>query len=418
MSLVISEFNPMLKEYYTSRQVEELAYNDHPLLAMIRKEEDWGGRDGAYTMPAWLTSTQAVGADFTTAINNKGNGVYLRFQMGQRKRYAFAQLDRLVMKASMKSPKAFLKAYTAEVNGALNQYGRDLAWNVYRSETGKRGTLGAISFDGTNNLLTLSNRADVVGFEVGMKLKLSDGASAAGTVARDAFTDRGAISAIDRSAGVLTIPGPTDLTGIADAYTANDHIHRDADIVTAGTFICVQGLDDHIPATAPAAGDSFQGVDRSQDTDRLAGIRVDGTSLTMSEAFIDAGQRLREAGRRPSHIFCNPVRFGQLVKETESKVVRDKVKSPSGATIGFDTISVYTPAGVLPVVSDPDCPHDTAWMLNVKELVLASTGKMPEIAKEDTEMLRAATLDEYEVRIAGYGNLGIFDGGAHARISL
>ena len=132
MSLVISEFNPMLKEYYTSRQVEELAYNDHPLLAMIRKEEDWGGRDGAYTMPAWLTSTQAVGADFTTAINNKGNGVYLRFQMGQRKRYAFAQLDRLVMKASMKSPKAFLKAYTAEVNGALNQYGRDLTWNVYR----------------------------------------------------------------------------------------------------------------------------------------------------------------------------------------------------------------------------------------------------------------------------------------------
>ena len=62
----------------------------------------------------------------------------------------------------------------------------------------------------------------------------------------------------------------------------------------------------------------FQGVDRSVDTDRLAGIRIDGTSLTMSEAFIDAGQRLREAGKRPDHIFCNPVRFGQLVKETSS----------------------------------------------------------------------------------------------------
>jgi len=416
MTLNITEFNPMLKEYYTSRQVEELAYNDHPLLAMVRKETDWGGREDAYTMPAWLTSTQAIGADFTTAIQNKGNGTYLRFQMGQRKRYAFAQLDRLVMKASMKSPKSFLKAYTAEVNGAMNQYGRDLAWNLYRSETGKRATVGSITEPGgVDTLLVLSNRADIVGFEVGMKLVFSDSAAAPGVTPVPGGLAPRTIDAIDRSAGSLRFNG--ELLVTTDGVAAGDHAHRDADLVAAGSFICVQGLEDHIPATAPGAT-PFQGVDRSIDTDRLAGIRIDGTSLTMSEAFIDAGQRLREAGKRPDHIFCNPVRFGQLVKETSSDVVRDKVKSPSGASIGYDTVKVYTPAGVLPVVSDPDCPHDVAWMLNVKDLVLASTGKMPEIADEDTKMLRSPTQDEYEVRIAGYGNLGIFDHGAQARIAL
>lgn len=405
----------MLKEYYSDRTVELLAYKKHPLLAMLPKKTDWGGRDGAYTIPQWYETTQAVGADFTTALANKGQGQYDRFQMGQRKRYAFAQLDRLVMKASMKSPKAFLKAYTAEVDGAHSQHGRDTAWNVYRSETGKRGTVGSEVGD----TITLDNRADVVGFSVGMVCVFSDGGSDPGTAERGTWSNAASqytIDAIDRSAGTLTFTGQDP--NATDSVVAGDHIHRYGDIVAASSFLCIEGLEDHIPETAPTTGDSFQGVDRSADTDRLAGIRVDASSLTIEEGLINGGTRLMEAGKSPSHIFMNPTRYGQLVKELSGRIVHDKVKAPGKASLGFDAIMAFTPAGNLPVIADPDCPHDVAWMLTLKDWVLASTGKYPEICDEDVEMLRSSTADEYEVRIAGYGNLGCHDHGGSARIDL
>jgi len=411
MTLTISEFNPMLKEYYSGPTPELLTYKRHAFMAMLKKTTDWGGRDAAYIIPQWYETAQAVASDFTTALANKGNGQYTRFAMGQRKRYAFAQLDRLVMKASMKNPKAFLRAYTAEVDGAFSVFGRDAAWNLYRSETGKRGTVGSEVGD----TITLSNRADIVGFSVGMKVVFSLNSADPGVTAVDSFAAF-TVDAIDRGLGTLTFTGqdPNADSGVVAA----DHIHREGDIVTAGTFIGLQGLEDHIPATAPGSGDSFQGVNRSADTDRLAGIRVDASTVTIEEGLIDAAIRLNEASKEPTHVFMNPVRLGQLIKELSGAIQRDKVKAPGKASLGFKAIRVFTPAGELPVIGDPDCPHNVAWMLDMKTWKLASTGPYPELADEDTTMLRSSTADEYEVRIAGYANLGCHDHGANARIAL
>lgn len=414
MTLNISEFEPMLKEYYAGPTPELLAYKNHPLLAMLKKRTDWGGQENKYVIPLWIETAQAVAADFSTALANKGQGTYDRFEMGRKNKYGFAQLDRLTMKASMKSPKAFLRAFTAEVDGVMSQLGRDTAWNIYRGGHGKRATVGSLSEGGGNTTLTLANRADVVGFSVGMTVVASDSAADPGVTAVDTFTAR-TIDAIDRSAGTLTFTGELLATA---GWATGDHIHREGDIVTAGTFIGIEGLDDHIPETAPTAGDSFQSVDRSVDTDRLAGLRIDGSSLTIEEGLIEAGTRLFEMGKNPTHVFMNPVRYGQLIKELGSKVVHDKVKAPGKASLGFDGIKVYTPAGTLPCLPDPDCPQDVVWVLDMKTWVLASTGPYPELFDDDVRMLRSATADEYEVRMGGYGNLGCHDPGANCRIDL
>lgn len=415
--LSYSEFNPMLKEYYTDKTVELLAYKDHPLLAMIPKKTDWGGRQDSYIIPIWHGTSQATGADFYTALANKGQGRYTRFEMGQKNRYGFAQLDRLTMLASMKSPKAFLKAFTAEVDGVKSQLGRDAARNLYRDSTGHLGTVLSESGD----TITLTNRADIVNFELGMVCVFSDagsavGAAEAGGSSWASATHQYTVDAIDRSAGTVTFTGqdPNADSGVV----AGDFLHKYGDIVTANTFINMEGLESHIPETAPGGSDSFQGVNRSSDTDRLAGVRVDASSLTIEEGLIDAGTRLREMGKKPSHVFMNPVNYGKLVKELSGRIVHDKVKAPGKASLGFDAITAFTPAGNIPVISDPDCPHDVAWMLDLKTWVLASTGRYPEIADEDSVMLRSATGDNYEVRIAGYGNVGCHDPGANARIKL
>lgn len=418
MTLNYSEFDPMLKEYYSEKAVELLAYKDHPFLAMVPKKTDWGGRSddsgSGYVIPIWHATSQATGAHFTVAQGNKGNGQYTRFQMGKKNKYGFAQLDRLTMKASMKSPKAFLKAFTSEVDGIKSQLGREAARSLYRDGKALCGTVGASYTSGAT--VPLSNRADIVNFEIGMVVVFSSdgGATERGTWSN--ASSQYTVDAVDRSAGTVTFTGQ-DPNG-TDSVVATDTMHKYGDIETGGTYIDIEGLEAHIPETAPTSGDSFQGVDRSVDTDRLAGVRVDASSLTIEEGLIDAGMRLNEMGKRPTHVFMNPVRYGQLVKELSGRIIHDKVKAPGKASLGFDAIVCFTPAGNIPVIADPNCPHDVAWMLDLKTWVFASCGKYPEIADEDSTMLRAAGADAYEVRLAGYGNLGCHDPGANARIKL
>lgn len=411
MAADLTVFNDMLKEYYAGPTPEYLGYKNHPLLAMVKKKTDWGGQASKYIIPLHLERPQAVANDFSTALGNKGSGTYERFEMGRKKKYGFAQLDRLALLASMKEPKAFLKLYTSEVNGVLGQISADIAWSLYREASGKRATVGSVS----TTAVTLANRAEVVGFNVGMKCIFSDagGVPGAGAAGTSSLTGDYTITAINRSTGVLTFD--TDLGALG--VTTGDHVHRDGDIVSAGTNIGIEGLESHIPETAPTSG-TFQGVDWTVDTDRLAGLRVDGSALTIEESLIDAGMRLKEMGKRPTHVFMNPVRFGQLVKELGAKVQHDKVKAPGKASLGFDAIRVYTPAGTLPVIPDADCPHDVIWVLDMKTWVLASTGPVPHIFNDDVRMLRSATADEYEVRCGAYLNLGCHDPGANLRIDL
>ena len=332
--------------------------------------------------------------------------------MQKKKRYGFAQLDRLVMKASMKSPTAFLKAFSAEVDGIKSQLGRDTARALYRDGTGLVGTVGSEVGD----TITLSNRSDVVNFELGMKVVFSSdgGASALGTWsnASDQFT----VDAIDRSAGTVTFTGQDPNATVS--AVAGSTMHRYGDITAAGTYLDIEGLEAHIPATAPTSSDSFQGVDRSADTDRLAGVRVDASALTIEEGLIEAGQRMDEMGRSPDLILMNPTRMGQLIKEMSGTIVRDKVKAPGAASLGFKSIKAFTPAGDIDVVSDPNCPSDVAWMLTRSSWLFATTGAYPQIADEDSVMIRSSVADEYEVRLAGYGNLGCHDPSANCRIAL
>lgn len=414
MAADLTIYNDMLQEYYAGPTPQYLGYKDHPLLAMMPKKTNWGGQESKYIIPLHIETPQAVANDFATALANKGNGTYDRFEMGRKKKYGFAQLDRLALLASAQNPKAFMKLYTAEVDGTIAQMRRDIAWGLYRNSHAKRATVGSFSA-GASSTITLSDRTEVVGFSVGMRIVFSDAGSAPGV----AYTTGSAfvaypITAINRSTGVLTVTG--NVTS-GSSLANGDHIHREGDIAAVGTFLGAEGLGDHIPQTAPSSG-TFQGVDWTVDTDRLAGLRLDGSALTIEEALIEAGMRLKEAGKSPSHIFMNPTKFGQLVKELGSKVQHDKVKAPGAASLGFDAVKVYTPAGTLPVIPDADCPYNQIWVLSMKTWTLASVGQLPQLADDDVRMLRSSTADEYEVRLAAYYNLGCSDPGANLRIDL
>src|SRR5690606_3415660 len=199
MGLDISAYEPMLKKYYTPRNVDLITYKRFPTLRLLSKRTDWTG--STYEMPIWHESAQAVGHDFQDAKDGKDRGEYGVWSLTQSKIYGFAQLDRQVMKRSMGDKRAFMRAFTAEVDGVLQLLGREMAGKIFGTRAGIRSTIAAIgNGTGTNDKITLANRQDVVHFSLGMALV----ASSAGTAAslRNTGTPYFVVK-IDRSKGEI-----------------------------------------------------------------------------------------------------------------------------------------------------------------------------------------------------------------------
>lgn len=417
--LTTTNFDKALKVYYTPQRVKLRAYERNPLLALMPKAQEFPGRN--LPIPIWYGVGQGVSSTFATAQANKGVGKYKEFVLTRVKGYGLGSIQNEVLEAARGQKAAWLEA-TVEIDGVMHQVTRDLAIGMYRDTTGARGTVfngtvasGGTALDTDTKILTLANREDVTNFEVGMFLVFAT--SGAPTTLKNSGTAV-SVTAIDRSAGTLTLSAnPTGGTSIAGA----DIIAREGDLTSGSSALKMAGLSAWIPSTAPDST-SFFGVDRSDDTDRLGGVRVDGTSMSIEDALIEGASRLAECGGMPDKVFMSPMKFARLVRELGSKVEHDIVKSPDMAMIGFRSIKVYTPVGVLDVVSDANCQYDTAWMLQMDTWKLYSMGGAPKLLTygpgEGNRWVRESDDDSIEFRCGWYGNIGCNYPGGNARITL
>src|SRR5690606_14920232 len=131
---------------------------------------------------------------------------------------------------------------------------------------------------------------------------------------------------IDRSEGALWLSdtrGGSAVNVTSDgSWDVSDSLHRYGDITTSSDTLGIAGIAEWVPETAPGST-AFFGVNRAVDSDKLGGIRVDGSGLNMEDALVNAGMRAFEAGADITHFVMNPLRFGYLIKDVNSKLVRD-----------------------------------------------------------------------------------------------
>lgn len=412
-------FEKMLKVWYESGRVKLRAYEKNPTLALLPKAEDMRGKNR--TVPMWYRTGQGVSATFATAQNRIAAGGYENWVLTRVKGYGLGRLENEVIEAS-KGDKAAFMAATAEIDGVFHQVTRDLAISVFRSANGARGVIGSIdSGDGTNDRITLATRADITNFEVGMWLTCSTGGTSAGIAGSPTAY---VVSRIDRQAGQLymgTAIG-TAVNIVSDGWAAADSLHREGDITTASDTLKLSGFDEWIPSTAPTSGDSHFTVDRSVDVERLSGLRVDGSSMSVEDALLEGAAALHEVGAMPDLVIMGPMQFKNLIRELGSKVQHDIVKSPDYAKIGFRSVKLYTAAGVMDVVPDHNCQADTAWMLTKNTWKLYSMGGAPRMLTygpgDGARWLRVSDEDAVEYRVGWYGQLGCNAPGHNARITL
>jgi hypothetical protein len=404
MALDLTTFDKALKVLYTDQRVENMVYQDNPLLAIMSKWEKFKGKN--LTIPIIYGTPQGRSATFATA-QSRGDATTVgteAFVLTRVKDYSIATLENEVLRASEGDEAAFLEAAQATIDGSIHALTRSIAVKMYRSGWGDIGRVGTID---SATKFTLLNLEDVCNFEVGQQLKLS--ASQSGAILTAALTLT--VTAVNRSTGQIT-------TSTNTGIVANDYVFVNGDRQDSATpsRLAIAGLEAWIPATDPTST-AFFGADRSIDVTRLGGMRYAGTGLPIEEVLIEGAMRVGREGHKLTHYFMPYSKYSALEKALGSKVHYVDIKvTPE---VGFRGIMINGPRGPIKVVPDQNCPADRIFGLNMDHWKLYTLGKAVGVIDTDgLKMLRQASSDGVEVRYGFYGNIACNAPGANINIQV
>lgn len=382
----------IVKKLYSGKEPENLASRDRVFMSMVQKSGGFTGSN--LTVSVQYGNQMGNSVAFATAQLNASATKGIQWTITRAKRYHVGTLDAEAMLATGDDKGSFVRLVRNEMDSGADEMGHKIAIDLYGDGSGAIGRCSNDPAD-TNGTITLTNPDDVMHFAVGQVISANpnktgnSGTLRAGTVNSNGVT----VTAIDEDAGTVTFSGT--LTGV----TTNDWLYNQGDYDGAP-----KGLAAHFPLTAPTGGDSFFGVDRSVAPQHLAGWRVTTTSNSIEENMITLAAKIRRAGGKPKTALLSPTNWATLSKNLESKVERSE---GGEATFGFDSIRMATPAGIIRVYADPECPPDRGYILDMSTLFVKYLGPgLPHIvAEDDLRMLRQATQDGVEYRYRCFYNM-------------
>ena len=387
MAFDITAATPVLKQYYTPKKIESLVFQS-PLLAIMPK--DTNGSGSTYEGAIRSAVTSAVSNTDTVAFTSTGASVYKRWSCPWRSGYARALVSGEVLDKTGNDRGAFVKAVISETEGAYDAIGQQIGAALWHNGGGSIGKLdGSTTVTGTTQ--TLANPSDAINFRVGQVIKSSATDGTTGTVRAGSVT----LTGVNLFTGLLTASGNWD-TGITSPVNT-DYVFPDGDFGLA-----FQGIPAWIvPGSLRAAtlGTAFNGVTRSSDPVRLAGVPYQGNGAPKKESMIQLGMMLNRLKSKPSHFFLNDLDFADISKDltTNARIVTETAyKNPQ---IGFGAIEYVAPFGTIRIMTDPFLAQGTAYMLDMSTWLMPSMGQIPKVDFLDKmNWLRTAGADSYEFR--------------------
>jgi len=406
MTQDMTSFDKALKEHYGPHMVENLVYKNNPLLAMLPKYEQFGGRN--YPMPLVYGNPQNRSSTFSNAVALASESQVKAFTLTRVKNYSLAFIDGETLDASKGDKNAFMDALTLEIDGAYASLANDIAFGLGRDSSGYRAQVLAEPTVAGTTVITLKNIQDIVGFEINQDIVIWSAKSGGTQRTFDGSATAALVSAVDRSAGTITLADAYDSSG---TIAADDYIFVNGD---RGSKI--SGLEDWIPDSAPGAT-TFFGVDRSVDTNRLGGIRTTGTSMPIEEALISGANDIGREGGNVDCAFVNFAQYAKLTKSLGSKVQYIDIQKT--AEVAFRGILIHGANGPIKVLADRTIRDSRAYMLELNSWKLCSLGPLVKMLNSDgNKFLRQSSADAYEVRLGSYAQLGCNAPGHNGVITL
>lgn len=394
----------IMKRTYSDEKSIEIATRDHPTYFEMEKKVGLSGEDFRYM--AWTGNPQSIAGTFTTgqglADGTSGKVYGAQFAATPTLKYGFLKLDRpSMLKAQLAGKGAFFDFVTGHTNGMLEEFGSRLAFDLLVGEgNGVRGQIATGGIAG--NVITLAAARTADRFKRGMVV----GASTGATGLTGVRTGTTYVTAIDRANNKITLNSVAAITSLA----AGDYLFPSGE---PGT--CMKGMALCTPLTAPTAGDSFRGVDRSVDVEALAGSRQNNSAIFPEEVFGDLAVDVHCLNKKLKRGVVHPVKFQEIVKRLGAKVT---YTNPGGsADIGFESMMIHAAGSALRLVSDPDCPLTAVRGWNPESHLIRYLGPKPIhwIRTADGGMYQwSSNSDGFEYRMSFLGDYLQPDPSQHA----
>jgi hypothetical protein len=376
--------------------VADSIYKKSIFLSDCKKDTEFGG-EGAY-VNITTSGTGGGSADFATALANQNPSTQKRFFVTHKTEYQVASVTGRAIATSLNDKMAILRVLKVEMDKANYKFGQALSARAHGNGGGSLGQISAASNVATATI-TLATITDINRFEIGDWIQTSTdngtGTAPAG-VASGANGNQAQILSLNRQTGTITLSANWNTYGAA----ASNYIFRAGDYSVAMT-----GLGGWNPITAPTAGDSFFGMDRSVgDLTRQAGDRYTANAGgSYEDTVLNACTQVSILGSQLPRTYVHSIDFTNLVKEVGSKRVYE-AKSRQGQ-IGFKGVTVTTGMGDTEVVSDIFAPRGYGRSVDPDDITLATAGECPNPLNwggaQSTQVLQNA--DAVQFRIGAYG---------------
>lgn len=402
-----SAVSGILKELYDDQKVQWLTYKDNPTMAMVKKEEKFPGK--YYPNPVVYGLSQGAAATFTNAYNNQSSPQVAEFLMTRVADFSLASIDGQLLAAAQTDPGAFIDGAELMIDAAFQTAVNRLASAMFRNGAGTIGQISVIALvSGTTYTITLTNPDDAVQFEVGQTLVAVQFVDGSGTAPTDVAT----ITQVNRNTGVLTVTSATNIVTDwpatyylaiqGDLPTTTNNNFQPSGSTTTNSLLKLAGFAAWLPLAGPGGSDTFFGVNRNLDVQRLAGVAFDGTALSLEEALLQGTGRVALNGGRVDTGICSYATYTALIISLGSKVqyIDEKI-----GEIGFRGVQVNGANTVMSVFPDRNCPDGLVYLVEMDTWVLRSQNPAPHILKymDEIEILRVPGVDSAELRVGTYG---------------
>jgi hypothetical protein len=406
-----------LKELYVDDKdyMKNIVYAKNPWLAMIPKNESPDGMAGKY-IPVPLEYANPAGRAhvFANAQNQQTASSVISYFVYAIQDYQLVTITNLLMEQTKSNAGAFVDEASRTLDNGFRNISNNMAFELFSGGTASRGTFlaSAISYSAPTLTVQLTNPQQIAQFEVGMTLQASatDGGAALQNVS--GTIDAIQLTSVNRSTGTIagTVVQGAPQTSWATGTTNFLQVLGDIGIGGSSTIagmLGLSGLAAWIPSVDPPATDNFWGVNRSADPTRLAGLRFNAASQSISEGITNALAFGNREGAAFDLIILDFVSYSTLINELGAKVQYVQLEHDD-VEVAFEAIHFHSAYGKIPVLADRSCPAQTAYCLTTDTFKLRTLGKAPHIltyGMEGLEGLRVGNADALEIRIAYYGNV-------------
>lgn len=404
-----------LKELYTDDKdyMKNIVYAKNPWLALIPKNESPDGFAGKYIpVPLEYGNPQGRAHTFANAQNQQTASDVVSYFVYAIQDYQLVTITNLLMEQTKSNAGAFVDEASRTLDNGFRNLSNNMAFELFYGGTATRGVVGTggVSLSAGVLSFTLSNSQTVVQFEVGMTLQGSATDGGAALQNTPGTIDAIQLISVNRSTGALTGTVVQGAPGTSWGAGTNLQVLGDIGIGGSSTIAGMLGLSGMaawVPASDPPTTDNFWGVNRSADPTRLAGLRYNASTQSISEGLTNALAFGNREGAAFDLIILDFVSYSTLINELGAKVQYVQLEHDE-VEVAFEAIHFHSAYGKIPVLADRSCQAQTAWCVTTDTWKLRTLGKAPHIltyGMEGLEGLRVGNADALEIRIAYYGNV-------------